>query len=147
MTHSELLAAIQLAYSRGSWLGLENRLLAALAAVCAYVMRRLGALCLWLQRASKRPRPDGLQFISLLLSFPCFEVSHLFFQLTYLLNQRRALLINRKNLALGIDQLPIEFDDLRLKGLSIVQTHDRLRDVLQRIERTEGRGDHEHAVL
>ena len=77
----------------------------------------------------------------LFLSFPCFELSHLFFKLTYTLNQRRAGLINSKNLRLGINQCPIEFEDLKLKGLGIMQTYHRLRDILQRIERRQGSGN------
>jgi hypothetical protein len=51
--------------------------------------------------------------------------------------ERRAFLVNEKNFRLGVNNCIIKFDDLDLKGLSVVQTYHRLRDILQRIERSE----------
>src|ERR1700679_60317 len=56
---------------------LEKRWLAFVIAACAKPMNWFGALCLWLQHKSRSPRVSLFHLIALLLSFPCFQISHL----------------------------------------------------------------------
>src|SRR6266550_5207234 len=93
---------------------LEYRLIPLLIAICTYPMNWIGAACIRFQNISKGARPHFLQVIALLLSFPCFEVSHLLFKFAYLLQKRRALLLRRKCGIIGIDNLRLEFDELSL---------------------------------
>lgn len=85
--------------------------------------------------------PNVFQFVLLLFSFPCFEISHLSFKLAYALQHRRALLLCRKCGVVSIDQLGLEFDELPLKRGSIPETYHRLRNILCRLERSQGLGD------
>src|ERR1700730_1631984 len=66
---------------------LENRWFMICIAGSTYLMRWFGALGLRFQDIGKRPRSDRLQFVALLLSIPCFKVSHAFFKFAYRLNQ------------------------------------------------------------
>jgi len=100
-------------------------------------MRRFGAACIFFQRVSKNARSDLFEMVALLLSFPCFEASHLCFKVTYLVQKRRALLLCRKCSILGIYDLRLEFDHLPLKRRSIPEAYHSLRNILGRLERTE----------
>ena len=109
---------------------LQDGFLAFLIALSAKPMRRFGALCLWLQNVSKRDSVvDIFQFVALLFSVPCFQISYLFFQITCALQQRRALILSRKRGIIGVNQLALKFDELRLEGCSIPQRYHRLRDI------------------
>ena len=123
---------------------LEYRYLMFLVAVWTSPMDRFGTLHRLLHHISINSRSNLFKLIALLFSFPCFELSNLCFKRAYAINQRRAFLINRENMRLGIDECPIEFDQLSLKGLSIPQRYHRLRDVLQRLERCQSRSDSAH---
>ncbi len=47
--------------------------------ICAQIMRTTGSLCLFFQSVSHNSRGYLRKFIFLLLSVPCFQVSHFFF--------------------------------------------------------------------
>lgn len=79
-------------------------------------MRRFCAAFFLLKNVSEGRIPNGLQFVALCLSFPCFKLSDFFFKLTYSLQQRRALILRGKCRAIGIDKLGLEFEELRLEG-------------------------------
>jgi len=66
-----------------------------------YAMRRLSICCLWLQGMSKRSASEVGQCISLLLSIPCFKLSHLCFKATYFFQQRELVRLGRKCARLG----------------------------------------------
>src|SRR3990172_9559383 len=116
---------------------LEDRLLSVFVAISAKMMRLFGALCLVFHAVDKNSRSNFLKLIALLLSFPCFKASNLFFKLAYLLNQRKALLQSRRCAALGVYDLRLEFDKLSLEGGTIAQTYGRLNDILSRLERAK----------
>ncbi len=97
-------------------------------------MRRFGSLCVWFQNISKSSHINFFKVIFLLFSFPCFEISHLFFKFAYCLQERRALIIGRHRAILGVNDLGLKFDKLPLKRGSIAQTYHRLRDILSRSE-------------
>lgn len=107
---------------------LKDRLLVLVVAVCTKQMIWFGALCLWLQSVSKRFDPGVCQFVTLLLSVPCFQLSHFFFKLTYRCNQIRVVLLRGQN-------NPLQFDDLRLDGCGLFQIYHRLSDVVRCLER------------
>jgi hypothetical protein len=117
---------------------LEDALFSFLIAFCTKPMNWFGAACLFFQNASKRPSKNLFQLIPLLLSFPCFEISHLFFKLAYFFQQRKALILSRKCTVVGIDDFGLEFDKLPLKRGSIPETYHCLRNILCRLERSQG---------
>ncbi len=94
-------------------------------------------MCVWLQSISKRPGAKCYHLIAIFLSFPCFELSHLFFKFSYALQEQRALIVNRENARLAFQKLPLEFDKLPLKRRSVPETYDTLRNILERAERAE----------
>ena len=63
--------------------------------------------------ASKSAKPEILQFVSLFLCFPCFEVSHFFFKLAYALQHRRALILCRKRGIVGVYQRHTYMEEMR----------------------------------
>ena len=91
--------------------------------------------------ASKSAKPEILQFVSLFLCFPCFEVSHFFFKLAYALQHRRALILCRKRGIVGVYQLGLKFEKLPLKRRSIPETYHCLRDILCSSERVHSGGN------
>lgn len=68
---------------------LHNLQLPTLEALCTKPVRWCGAASLWLQHESERSCCNALQLIFVLLSFPCFKLSHLFFKLAYAVNHRK----------------------------------------------------------
>jgi hypothetical protein len=80
--------------------GLEVRLLAILVAVCAKPVRWFAVLHARFHHASQSSWVDSLKLVTLLLSFPCFKISHLFFKFAYALQQRRLLLLGGEDLFL-----------------------------------------------
>jgi hypothetical protein len=124
---------------------LEYRFLTFLVTCGAYPMRRLGALCVWLQDIGQRSSDRHLlQFIPLFLSLPCFEASNLCFLMTYRLNQCRALVLQRHQRALGINDFPLELYLPLPKGGGVTQSYHGLGDVLQRLEAAKRRSDGGH---
>lgn len=79
----------------------EDRFLAVLITICTNRMRGYARLHSRLYCISERAHSSVFQFVTLLLCFPCFHLSNLFFKITYALQKRRALLLSRKNAALG----------------------------------------------
>jgi hypothetical protein len=68
---------------------LHDRYLSALEALCANPMRWLGRASVWLQHVGGSGPRNGPKFILLLLSFPCFKISHFLFKLAYSVSQFR----------------------------------------------------------
>ncbi len=104
-------------------------------------MRGFGAACVWLQNSSHRALPNWLQLILLLLSIPCFQISHFCFKRAY------AVSLYRMRLA-GLDGLLkcVQDDSLKLNGfgterLSVAQTYHCLRDIERRANARNGSGD------
>jgi len=104
-------------------------------------MRWFGAAFSGLKHVSNSSVPQIFKVVALLLSFPCFKISHFFFKLAYAINQRRALLIRRKCAVLGIDNRGLEFDHLGIEGLSVAQTYHRLRDIASELDRRKCRAN------
>ena len=75
-------------------------------------MRWCGAARLWLQHISESIPSKGLQLIILLLSFPLFEASHLFFKGAYLLNQFKLRRLGGENLFLKLYDNPLPRGDI-----------------------------------
>ena len=65
---------------------LKDRLLVLLVTGCTYPMRGFGIACIRLQHIGEGSGSNLLQLISLLLSFPCFKASNVFFKMAYRLN-------------------------------------------------------------
>src|SRR4051794_15885169 len=70
----------------------EKRSLAVRVAVWTKPMRWFGAALVWLQHVSHGPVPGWLKFVILLLSIPCFKISHFCFKRAYALSLRRVSL-------------------------------------------------------
>ena len=97
-------------------------------------MRRLGALCIFLQHIDQGAATEyRLEFISLLLSFPCFHVSNFFFALAYRLNQRRLLHLRIRQGGLRREDLLVQLDGLFEDLRSVPQTHHSLDVALGRL--------------
>ncbi len=73
--------------------GLENRLLAALIAICTKHMEWFAVLHAQLRRVGENVGADLLKFVALFLCIPCFQASHFFFKLSYMFGQRRLRLL------------------------------------------------------
>jgi len=111
---------------------LKNELLALMKAVWAKPMRWFGAACIGLQNVSHRPLPNGLKFVVLLLSVPCFEVSHFCFKRAYAIDLRRMRLSGLDDLAKSLGDHALKLDGPGSKRLSIAQTYHGLRDIESR---------------
>src|SRR5580700_6298788 len=120
---------------------IQYRFLGLLITICAYIMRRFAAAHRFFDGVGERAVTDIGELISLLLCYPCFEASNFFFEITYALQQRRALILCRQRGIVGIDKFALEFEELGLKGLTVVQRYHRLRNILSAIERRNGSGD------
>ena len=119
----------------------EKRFLALRKAIWAKPMRGFGAACIWLQNKSHSPlAPDALKFIALLLSVPCFEISHFCFKRAY------AVSLLRIRLA-GLDSLfeSVQNDSLKVNGFGakrlVAQTYHCLRDIERRANASNGSGN------
>jgi hypothetical protein len=75
--------------------------------MCAYPMRRFGAASIWLQHVGERSRPQIFQLVFLLLSIPCFKISHFFFKLAYALNQIQLRRLCREDFFLKFYSYPV----------------------------------------
>src|ERR1700730_12048191 len=107
-------------------------------------MNCFGSLCLTFQNISRGPRPNLLHFVSLLLSFPCFEISHLFFKVTYFLPKHGALLLRRKCCIVCVDCFRLDFDET-LSGVgSLLAAYHRLTNLLGSLERRQCSGNRTH---
>src|SRR5579871_1750089 len=76
--------------NRGTTSKLEKRFYATLIAAGTYAVKGFGALHRWLHRISERCAATSqlLQFIALLLTFPCFKLSNFCFKVTFFLQKR-----------------------------------------------------------
>ncbi len=108
-----------------------------LVAIWTYGMLGFGALHGWLHSVSDYAIPKFLQFILLLLSVPCFEISHFCFKRAYLINQARMRRICSDRVALGFHDSSLEFDDLGLEGPGVAQIYHRLCDIEGRLKARE----------
>lgn len=86
---------------------LNDRYFFVRKAIWANPMRWFGSASIWLQDVGKRSPSKTFQFVSLLLSFPCFKISHFFFKRAYAFNQRRLRFLCGKDLALQVNDRPI----------------------------------------
>jgi hypothetical protein len=93
-------------------------------------MRWFAARFFWLKFVGERSPSKVLKLIALLLSFPCFEASHLFFKITYALNQRRLRRLCGKDLFL-------KFYNRRIPAGSVVDVFQSLREIERGLNRTE----------
>jgi hypothetical protein len=116
--------------------------LVAIETICAHPMRWFGVASVWFQHVSQRALPDSLKFITLLLSFPCFEVSHFFFKLAYAMQQRRLCF------ACGED-LFLKFYNRAVPSGSVTQILYGLRQIessLKRVKTPDDLRSCDHAV-
>jgi hypothetical protein len=127
--------------ARNAGLVLQYGFFSLLETACTNIMRRFSGSCLFFQRVSECPAPNLFKLIALLLSFPCFEISHLFFKFAYAFQHRRALILCRKRGIVSVDQLGLEFQKLPLKRRSIAETYHSLRDILSRLESRQRMGN------
>jgi len=133
--------------SRVSGLFLKDRFTTLLIAVCAKQMHWFGRTCLFLQRISKSAsarRTFGTyvhELILLLLSIPCFKVSHFFFKLTYSLQQRRLRRLGRECALLGGDDLSLQFDCFRPNDASVAGIYQELRKIRDGLKRAKQGGE------
>jgi hypothetical protein len=81
---------------------LKDRLMSPLVTGSTKAMRGLAFCGLRLQLVSERSATIVGQFVSLLLSVPCFKLSHLLFKIAYSLNQRRLLRLFGKDFFLKL---------------------------------------------
>ena len=109
---------------------LEHRFSPILVAALTQQMRWFGALSLRLQGISKNASPNLGKLIPLLLSFPCFEVSHFFFKLAYALNQRRLRRLCGEDLFLKLY-------DRRIATGDIVDVLESLREIKGSLDRAQ----------
>ena len=119
---------------------LKMGLLTAFIAICTYAMNGFTVCHRLLQSASHNTPTDIGKLVPLLLCFPCFQCSHFFFKAAYRCQQGKMLLLSNQCVAIGSNQPRLEFEELRLQGLTVAQAYHRLRDVLQCAEgRNEAR--------
>ncbi len=109
---------------------LDDRYSALAVAIFTNEMRRFARASLWLKHAGEARMPNVLKLVALLLSIPCFKVSHLFFKLAYLVNCRRLRRLSGQNLFL-------EFYDGRVATGRVVDILQSLRQIKHRLERTD----------
>jgi hypothetical protein len=89
---------------------------------CAGIMRGFAFLHTVLYDHHKRTRWQFVQLVSLLLAFPCFKISHLFFKFAYSLQQRRLRLLCGEDFFL-------KFYDRRVAAGGIVNVLQSLREI------------------
>jgi len=73
--------------------------------------------------------------ILLLLSIPCFKISHFFFKLTYSVQGRRMSQIGRYCALLGGDDFSLQLDCFRPNDPSVMGIYKELRKVSDRLKR------------
>ena len=112
---------------------LENRAAPIFVAVCTYPMRRFAFAHGVFQRIYSNPGPRSVQFIALLLSFPCFYASYFFFKFAYSINHRRLLKIGLHCASLGGKNHVVECGDLS-PSVTAHQLIKRLNDLRCRSE-------------
>lgn len=114
---------------------LKDALAAILIAVCADLMRRLGALHARLGRVGKHTGAHLREFVAQLFAIPVFKLYYLLFQGAYALGQFRLRLLSRQSAALGAHDYSRQFDGLLPHKLGIAETEHRLRQIRARFER------------
>lgn len=120
---------------------LQDRFDTVLKAVCAQGMKGFASLHAFFWGVSKKPLPQILQFVALLLSIPCFKAHQFFFEVAYAAGHRKLVRLGRKSKALGGKDLSVQFGELRFDGLSDAQIYHRLRDLAGRLERCRQTGN------
>src|SRR3954470_12761415 len=114
---------------------LKDGLMSLLIAGSTKAMHGFAFCCLRLQLISERATTVIGEFVPLLLSFPCFKLSHLCFKLAYSLQQGKLVRMGGQN-------LPLKLNNRTLELGGIAEVHKTLRDVLRSLERSEPAGDH-----
>lgn len=112
----------------------ENGLLTFVETRCTELMNWLGSLCFRLQNISKSSTTMIGQLIPLLLSFPCFKLSHLFFKTAYFLQQRHLVRLGRECAALGGKNYSLQVDNLSLHGSNLFEIKKALSNISRRFE-------------
>jgi hypothetical protein len=112
-----------------------------LEARIAQAMWSLIALHAWLYGLSKRASTEVGQLIPLLLCRPVFKSELLAFELLYALQQRRFARISRQRALVGDRDLPEQFPDLGINGLTSAQVFYRLRSIAHGLERRGNGGN------
>ena len=120
---------------------LQNCLEAFLVALGTKGMLRFGRAGTFFQSVSENAAPNLSQLVLLLLSFPCFKVSHFLFKFVYTLQQRRLRIVGRKCARLGGQDLSLKFDNLRVDGRDIMEIYERLRKFKSSLEGCDGSGN------
>lgn len=71
---------------------------------------------------SERVSPEVLQFVALQTGSLCLECGDFAFKVTYLPQQVGALILRGKDAVIGLNDLALKFNELRLKRGSVAQT-------------------------
>jgi hypothetical protein len=118
---------------------LQDAFLSLLITGLTNIMGWFGTACIGLQRVSKSSGGNGLEFVALLLSRPCFHLSNLCFKLVYSINQVRLRQIGLYCASLGGHNLALEFDDLGRAFTLASEPGQSLNDVSRRIGARQAR--------
>lgn len=92
----------------------EDTLSPIIVTICTYPMRGFGIAHGFFKRIHDSSVPRGIQFIALLLTFPCFYANGFFFKCAYCLNHRRLLRLCNKRMGLSDYDLISQLDDCSL---------------------------------
>ena len=133
----------------GNWIrrfSLKDAFLAVFVALLTYIMNWFGDAFLTFQSVSKRSRSQCFEFVALLLSIPCFEISNRCFKFAYAINQRRLRRIGLNNARLGGYDFSVEFDQLGQVIASAPHNHEGLNDIRRALERAERAADFGNAI-
>ncbi len=110
---------------------LKDRTASILIAIWTYGMRRFAAFHTFFLFIDKSTVvPNLLKYVALLVSFPCFEISHFFFKLAYAAQQRRLRLLSSEDFFL-------EFYDRRVETGGVANLLQSLRQIECSLERAK----------
>lgn len=112
----------------------EERFLAFIVAVCAYLMGRLAVLSAFLKAIHENPRRQRFHLVALLLTVPVFELHNRLFKLVYLGNERRLFLLGRKCELLGGSNLALQFKGHVTDFRSVPQLKKRLGEITRALQ-------------
>ncbi len=120
---------------------LEKAFLSLLIAIGANAMWRLSGCHIWLKAVSDRTGSKTLHFVTLLLSFPVFQVDNLLFKFSYAPSVRRPCILSREQALLRFKNKSLELDFYAIDGGLRFGSVQSLNEVLHRLETAKSRCD------
>jgi hypothetical protein len=111
------------------------------ASMSTNLMNWFAAAHRFLKAISESSVPKIVQFVALLLCFPCFHASHFFFRIAYTLNQRKLIRLSGESAGLSGQNGILQFNSLALQHGRIPQIYHRLRYIAGRLQAINGGHD------